>query len=300
MKYLILPLLLITACSTTKDNTGPSEASNVKVPAEAFKKQKPLKNSDVADFYQGNAQALNPALQDETLDRFSEAELRSLNTNSDPLMQISVLCSRRDFDSAFEVASKNFNRYQKVAPYWNHVANCHLNQGSFRKALLFYNKALEVFPNYVPALNNIGVMYSRQGQDQKALVAFERANKQSKFSKTPRYNLAKLYLTYGLAESALPIFQSLLQDSPRDVDVINATASAYFLMSDYSRALEYYKQIPQSEWQRGEIGLNLAFTLKKLRKDKEASQVFAQIDEPRNPALKRYYGVIQNQLGDAE
>lgn len=300
MKFLILPLILLSACATTKDGTSTADDSSVKVAPEAFKKQKPLANSDVDDFYQGNARSLNPALQDETLDRYSKDELKNLNSSADPLMDISVRCSRGEFAEAFEVASKNFNRYQKVAPYWNQVANCHLNQGNARKALLFYNKALEVSPNYVPALNNIGVMYSRQGQDQKALVAFERANKVSKFSKTPRYNLAKLYLTYGLAESALPIFQSLLNDAPADVDTLNATASAYFLMSDYNRALEYYKQIPQAEWSRAEIGLNLAFTLKKLRKGKEASQVFAKVEDPKSANLKRYYDVIQNQLGDAE
>lgn len=299
MKLLILPLIFLAACSSSKEKSSGYD-SLPKGNNEVFKKVKPLSNSEVADFYQGNSKTLNPVLQDETLDQYSSDELRGLNTGSDPLMELSVRCAKGDFEGAFEVAAAKFNQYQKVAPYWNQIANCHLNQGSFRKALLFYNKALEVSPNYVPALNNIGVMYSRQGLDQKALVAFERANKQSKFSKTPRYNLAKLYLTYGLAESALPIFQSLLNEAPQDVDTLNATASAYFLMSDYNKALEYYKQIPQGEWDRAEIGLNLAMTLKKLRKNKEASQVFARVHEPDDQDLKRYYGVIQNQLGDAE
>jgi tetratricopeptide (TPR) repeat protein len=298
MKFLILPLLLMAACSTSQEKSATSAPE--KVSNEVFKKPKQLKNSDVSDFYEGNAKTLNPALQDETLDRYTSAELKDLNTSTDPLMSISILCSQKDFKEAFELASKSFNQYQKVAAYWNQVANCHLNQGSFRKALLFYNKALEVSPNYVPALNNIGVMYSRQGQDQKALVAFERANKQSKFSKTPRYNLAKLYLTYGLAESALPIFESLLNEAPNDVDALNSTAASYFLMSDYNKALGYFQQIPKTEWSRPEIGLNLAFTLKKLGKSKEASQVFGQVDEPKNANLKRYYAVIQNKLGDAE
>lgn len=293
MKFLI-PILFLAACSSTPDkpkNEAP-EITN-----ESFRKDKPLRTNEVADFYQGNAKSLSPALQDETIDRYSSAELAKIKTTNDPLLEISMRCAVKDYDKAFEVAAKVFDRYQKLATYWNQVANCHLNSGSHRKALLFYNKALEVDKDYVPALNNIGVMYSRQGQDQKALVAFERAAKEGKFAKTPRYNLAKLYLTYGLSELALPIFQSLLNEAPQDVDLLNAVASAYFLESDYQRALSYYQKIPQSQWSRAEIGLNLAWTLKNAGKNDEAKQVFNQVKKPSGQQLKRYYASVEDRLG---
>lgn len=294
MKYLLIAIFLVSCSSAPekKTKTVPETITN-----ESFKKEKPLSNREVSDFYQGNAQSLTPALQDETMDRFSDSELSQINTSGDPLLEISVLCAKRNFDQAFALASKSFDRYQKVATYWNQVANCHLSSGSYRKALLFYNKALEVSPNYVPALNNIGVMYSRQGQDQKALVAFERANKKGKFSKTPRYNLAKLYLTYGLADSALPIFESLLREAPNDVDILNAVASSYFLNADYQRALAYYQKIPQSEWRRAEIGLNLAWTLKNAGRNNDAKQVFNMVSKPSSENLRRYYGVVVEHLG---
>lgn len=294
MKFILLALFLI-GCSSApekKAKTVPDTITN-----ESFKKDKPLSNREISDFYQGNAKSLSPALQDETLDRYSESELSQINTAGDPLLEISLLCSRGNFDQAFAVAAKSFDRYQKVATYWNQVANCHLNSGSYRKALLFYNKALEVSPNYVPALNNIGVMYARQGQDQKALVAFERANKIGKFSKTPRYNLAKLYLTYGLSNSALPVFESLLREAPGDVDILNAVASSYFLEADYQRALAYYNKIPQTEWKRAEIGLNLAWTLKNAGRNNDARQVFNMVSKPSSENLRRYYGVVEGHLG---
>lgn len=296
MKYLI-PLLVLAACSSRPDKASkaPEEVTNAD-----FKKERALKKNEVAEFYQTRGNSLSPALQDETLDNYSKEELASLDTSADPLMDISVKCSLKDFNAAFQVAAKNFDRYQKIPAYWNLVANCHLNQGSDRKALLFYNKALEVSKNYVPALNNIGVMYSRQGQDQKALVAFERASQSGRFSKTPRYNLAKTYLIYGLSELALPIFQGLLNENPTDVDLLNAVASSYFLMSDYSRAASFYQQIPKSEWKRAEIGLNFALTLKKLGKKKEAENIFDDVSKPSSARLKNYYAVIKAQIGDAE
>ena len=295
MKFTIFILIFLAACASGPDK-GSQNGSLVK--KDDFKKVRPLSPSEVSDFYKGNTESLNPALQDETLDRFSQDELSKINLGDDPLIEISVLCSKKDFDSAFTLAGKHFDQYKKVAPYWNQVANCHLNQGSFRKALLFYNKALEVNPNFVPALNNIGVMYSRQNMDQKALVAFERANKISKFSKTPRYNLAKLYLTYGLAESALPIFENLLNENSQDVDLLNAVASSHFLMSDYNKALSFYRKIPKSEWSKAEIGLNLALTLQKLNNNEEAINVFKEVDRPKSANLKKYYASTKSKLGE--
>lgn len=294
MKY-IIPLLIFAACSSTPDKKNKPAVEAIT--NESFKKERPLKSSEVADFYKGNAHTLTPALQDETLDRYSPAELSNLNVSDDPLMEISLLCSNGDYSKAFEVAGRSFNRYQKVAAYWNQVANCHLNAGSYRKALLFYNKALEVSPNYTPALNNIGVMYSRQGQNQKALIAFERAGNKSKFSKTPRYNLAKLYLAFGLTESALPVFESLLRESPADVDILNAVASSHFLLSDYQRALSYYQKIPQNLWSRAEIGLNLAWTLSSAGRNDEGLRVLKDVEIPSSGNLKEYYRVVENHIG---
>lgn len=295
MKYLI-PLLVLAACSSTPDKKPAKSPENVS--NADFKKEKPLTNNQVTDFYQGPANTKSPALQDETLDRYTSDELDKMSSSGDPLLDISLRCLKGDFNGAFQVASQNYTKYQKVAAYWNQVANCHLNSGNHRKALLFYNKALEVNSEYVPALNNIGVMYSRQGLDQKALVAFERANKHSRFSKTPRYNLARLYLTYGLAESAQPLFQALLNESPNDVDLLNATASTYFLLSDYQKAFSLYQGIPRSEWKRAEVGLNVAVTLKKLGKVQDAKKVFDDVDTPKSSNLKRYYSSVEAQLGD--
>jgi len=293
MKYLYL--LFIIACSS-----APQGTSNKAVPGkelnQAFKKEKPLKNSDVTDFYSANIPSMSPALQDETLDRFTPGEASKL-PDGDPLMELSLKCNQGDFKAAFALASKTFDRYQKVSTYWNLIGSCHLNQGNSRKALLFYNKALEVTPNYVPALNNIGVLYSRSQQDQKALVAFERATKESRFSKTPRYNLAKIYLKYGLADQALTVFQGLLESSPQDVDLLNSVATSYFFIGDYARSLAFYQKIPNQYWSNPEIGLNISLVLKKAGRTDDAIKIFNSVDKPRSEALSKYYSVVKSQVG---
>ncbi len=294
----LLILIALVSCSSKKDTQGTEAPSGVT--NESFKKEKVLKTAEIEDFYPVGVKSLNPALEDETLDRYTSGELEKLSDSTDPLLQLSLKCISGQYEEAFEAASKMFNRYQKLATYWNQIANCHLNNGAYRKALLFYNKALEVSPNYVPALNNIGVMYSRQGLHQKAQVAFERAFKQSKFSKTPRYNLARIYLTFGLADQALPLFQGLLNSSPSDIDLLNAVGSSQYLLGDYQKAMNSFAKIPQEEWSKAEIGLNIAMSYKKLGRDKDAQKIFLNVDKPKSDELKRYYASIGKLLGDNE
>lgn len=289
-------LLIFISCSSPKVK-GPTSEEAHKVSKESFKKEKSLSASEVKDFISEKPKSLNSALYDETLDRYSVDELSLLSDSKDPLLNISIYCSKGDFNKAFDLASTLFDRYQKIPSYWNQIGNCHLNQGSQRKALLFYNKALEVNPNYVPSLNNIGVSYARLGEDQKALIAFERANNQSRFAKTPRYNLAKMYLKYGLAESALPLFNGLLNESTNDVDLINAVGTCYFMMSDYQKANSFFSKVPSSLLTRAEYGLNYSITLKKLGKSELAKKIFAQINEPKSKDQKDYYSLVGSQLG---
>ena len=298
MKYLLLiSLAVLSACSSAEQKRS-IKVENVT--NEDFKKPKVLAAKDIPDYYPENIAAASPALQDETLDRYSADELKKLAESTDPLLEISLLCSKRDFEKSFAVASKIFNEYQKVPGYWNVVANCHLNQGSYRKALLFYNKALEINSGYGPALNNIGVMYSRQGLDQKALIAFERANKQAKFSKTPKYNLARVYLAYGLVDLALPLFQALHSNSLQDADLLNAMGTCYFLISDYQRAWTYFQKIPADLWENAEYGLNIAVTLSKISKKAEGLKVLKNTQEPKNGKLRNYYAAVEKQLGALE
>jgi Flp pilus assembly protein TadD len=298
MNYLSLAILLtVFSCASKKTTDDRPMDKSATITKQAFKKEKVLTSSEVQDYYPIAQKLQNPALQDETIDRYTVEEIAKLAEGGDPLFELSLRCSKKDYDQAFAHASKIFNRYQKIPAYWNLVGNCHLSLGSPRKALLFYNKALEVSPNYVPALNNIGVLYSRQGEDQKALVAFEKANKQSPFSKTPRYNLARLYLAYGMADAALPYFQGLLNESPQDVDLLNAVANCHFMLSDYQKALSLFSRIPAQLYRRAELGLNYALTLKKVGRQGDAQKAFNDIETPKSKELKDYHQSIANQLG---
>lgn len=299
MKALILLLgitIFLTACSSSKkagENIDPDKVSN-----EAFKKERPLIFGAGNDYYASDLKVENPGLQDETIDRLNSDELNQIDPKSDELLGLAVVCAKGDKDDSRKLIDSLYQKYQNYPSYWTQVANCYLKQNEYRKALLYFNKALEISPSYTPALNNIGVLYYRQGQEQKAFVAFERAGKSSRFSKTPRLNLAKLYLSFGLADQAFPIVNGLVNQSPNDNDLIVTLGNVYFLKAQYQDALKQFFRLDQKLWSQADIGLNVSYSLYKVGKKKDAENVLDKIDKPKDSSLKTYYEEMKSLIGE--
>lgn len=301
MKSLIflLTTFVFVSCSTThKKDVDPMKTELDSISNKDFKKESPIEKNQIKDYFIYNQQVLeNPILKDETLGRLTSDEVKEFEKSKDPLVSMAYLCTRRQFKEAYTVAAKHYDRFQKVPAYWNQLGICYLEQKEERKALLYFNKALEAEKDYVPTLNNFGVMYTRQGQNQKAIVAFEKASQIGKFSKTPRYNLARLYLEYGLSEKALPILQSLSNQSQADIGVTNSIATAYLMQGDHQTALRFYKQLSPKIWKRAEVGVNIAFAYHLAGSNKDAVKVFKDITKPKHKEIKDYYYLMAQKIG---
>lgn len=299
MKY-FLPLTMLVflgACSSSKTTSDIDKAD--KVSNASFKKEKPLAFGANSDYYsRQEIQAENPGLMDETIDRLNLDELEKLDTKGDEILDLAITCAKGKVKDSSKQIDALYQKYQNYPSYWTQVANCYLKQDQSRKAVLYYNKALELSASYAPALNNIGVLYFNQGQVQKALVAFERANQSSRFAKTPRLNLAKIYLSYGLAEQAKPILNGLLTQSPNDTDLIIALGNVYFIEGQYQESLKYFFRTDQKAWVDPTIGLNISYALFKLNKKKDATDLFKKIDKPKHVSLIKKYEEVRSLIGE--
>ena len=290
-----LLLFIVGACSSSKTV---KEVDVEKVSNDAFKKEKPLLFGASNDYYATNLNVENPGLQDETIDRFSSEEMSKIENKGDELLGLAITCAQGETAASKKLIDSLYQKYQNFPSYWTLVANCYLKQNENRKALLYYNKALELSSSYTPALNNIGVLYYKQGQHQKALVAFERANSSSRFSKTPRLNLAKIYLSYGLADQAYPLINGLSNQSPNDTDLVVTLANVHFLKGNYQEALKNFFRVDQKLWASADIGLNVVYSLYKVNKKNDAVKVFDKIDKPNDSSLKNYYNEMKNLIGE--
>lgn len=233
----------------------------------------------------------------ESLARLPEAQLYDLQDSEDIINQILSACYRRQFADAQKMMDQVYRSYNKHPTYYNAVGTCWYLQGKPKKAMIFYNKAREIDPKFAPAYNNMGVIHQKEGKDQSAIKAYEEAVKYSSFSRTPNFNLAQLYLHYGMADKALALAQGIYADNAQDPDVIGLMANSYFIQGKIDQALRFFGQIDRKALRRAHLGLNYAVALKIKGQNDLAEDVFSDIDQ-RTIVSPRYYRRVAKYIGD--
>ncbi|MFP5490350.1 MAG: tetratricopeptide repeat protein [Bacteriovoracia bacterium] len=298
MKYAFVLSILLAGCAggpSSKKALEADPAAGVVISNQDFAKKKPIVYTPGQDHYNAKGKGDNVLLS-ESANNASDAEMKEILAGKDPLAVMMASCYERDYQRAFGIAEAIFNTHLKLPTYWNQIATCYLLQGNERKALLFYNKAIEVSPDYVPALNNIGVIYGKNNQDQKAQVALQRALKNGQFTRTPRYNQAHLLLNYGLADKSLPIFQGLSNEAPNDVEVRIGLANSLAVLARWEEAWEHFSLVPDKLRRRSDVGLNMSLTAYRLGKKDLAKDLLSATDA--EGLAKRYANELKRVIGD--
>ena len=254
---MVIPLamiLVLAGCASRPQVRKKVDPNEVK--AEDFKKPVQVLYKDDVDTFGKVGEASSMATNDESLQRLDEPDDIKVNSVLD---EIIVACYQKKFEQAFSLIQTHHDQYKEHPIFWNQVGTCYMLQGNRRKALLFYNKALEYKTSYAPAYNNLGVMYRLEGDDAKALVAFTRSKKSNNFAKSPRFNLAQLYLEYGLYNQAISILKPLESMAPNDVDIVAGLATAYLMKGETKNSISYFQKIDNDFWERPHIGINYAY-----------------------------------------
>ena len=240
------------------------------------------------------------SLARESLSKTSGDDLKLLTDSDDPIDRGSALCELNKADEGLKWLDDHYAAFKAHPPFWNAIGICYLKLKAPRKALLYFNKALEINEQYAPAWNNLGVLYLQEDQDQKALVAFEKAEGFNKFSQTPTYNLAFLYLEYGFVEKAEKYFLTLLQSAPNDQELKIGMAISQLLQKKVDVALKSFSEVDSDAWERPDVGINYAVALYLGNAKDKARKVFSKVDISKNINFKDYYKRTGKLVGDTD
>lgn len=289
---LLIVLLLMVGCATSSKKKSVSVED---IKDEDFKPVNKIKYSRADDKFIEVESKLSDALNEESLQRVftygGSVEIKGV------MGQIGKFCYQGKFSEAYQMIRDNNKAYNDNPIFWTQVGTCFLLDGKRRKALLFYNRALSLKGDYSPALNNLGVMYMRDKDYSRALVAFERARKNAAFGKTPRYNLANLYLSFGLYQKAESHLLTLSQVSKQDVDVLNMLATSYLMQGKVDLALNNFEKIDDDFWEDPKVGINYALALFLKGNKSKAKDVFDDIDKKASGIWKPYYQTVAKFIG---
>ncbi len=253
----ILCSFALVSCSTTrKENKDLGELKD-----QDFVRPKAQKYNYREDYITHAHSTLFPLLSDESMERYTEGEKENIEEKSNELDKLMALCHLKKSKEAFELADNIYLKNSENPIYWNSVGLCFFYQQDYRKAQLYFNKALGKEKNYAPAMNNIGVLYRMKNEDQKALEAFKTAKIYNRFSQTPKFNIAQLYLEYGLIDKAFSEFIRMKKMAPNDMDVRAALATAYLLKKEFRQAVNEFESLPEKIQEREDVVINYALSL---------------------------------------
>lgn len=228
------------------------------------------------------------SLKKESIERAPKKVLNRIEDSEDPISQLASLCYQKEGQKASRLMDKMYERYKNHPAYWNQIGTCYLNNDEHQRAELFYNKALDEKEDYAPAVNNLGVIYYREKRFQKAMSAFEKASSINRFSLTPSYNLAQLYLQFGFIDKAEGLFKALWRQSNSDRDVINALATIFLLKNNIDQSLRLFGELSSEELEKAEFGLNYAVALKMANRTDDAMEILSDVRAGQSQDLSDY------------
>jgi len=282
VNFKFIALIFILMSCSSRDNHVKKEIRNI-----SFKENKHINHNDFNDYLVQDHKKIGQLFFDESSEFFVNEKTSS--QNNDELVNLSLLCRRKQNTEATNLIKKLNSKYKKIPAFWNIVSSCYLEFGDFRKSLLFLNQSLELSPDYAPALNNLGVYYLRQGLDQKALIAFEKSLNASKFSKIPKFNLTKLLLKYGLLDLSRPLLNSLLSENANEVKLIELLAYQALFEGDYQKSIEMLTGLNNKNISSSELLLAISFNYHKLKDVNKSKAYLSKINPKKLSENQKYF-----------
>ncbi len=165
-----------------------------------------------------------------------------------------------------ETSSAPYSQLPTPAPEiqaadYHHRATIYLNMGEYDKAILEYNKALELDPAYIPAYYDRGLAYAQRQQHAEAIADFSKALALNPQHADPRlagayYNRGLVYARQSAFAEAIVDYDQALSLHPEDPLIFNSRGNVHYNTKDYARAIADYDQAIQLDATYADAYLN--------------------------------------------
>jgi len=142
-------------------------------------------------------------------------------------------------DQRLRIFQEMAEKYPKEKRVHYHLASHYDSNEMFDKAAEYYEKALELDPNYGYALNSFAYMYSDMGDYKKSIEYFKRYASVNPEDANPVDSMAELYFRMGRLDEAIAKYKKVLEIRPDFFQTYWRIGYVYALKEDYQKALEW-------------------------------------------------------------
>jgi len=107
----------------------------------------------------------------------------------------------------------------------------------------YYQKVLELDPNYVHAHNNIGLIFKELGENQKAKDCFEKTIEIDPSYANAHNNIGLIFIELGENQKAKNCFEKAIEINPDYTDALNNLGALLQELRKYEKAINSYEKV---------------------------------------------------------
>jgi tetratricopeptide (TPR) repeat protein len=174
------------------------------------------------------------------------------------------------------------------------LGNALLQKGSVDEAMVHFQKAVEIDPGYAKAHNNLGITLLQKGSVDEAIVHFQKALEIEPDHAEAHYNLGNILLQKGSVDEAIVHYQKALGIKPDYTEAHNNLGSALNSQERFNEAIIHYQKALEIKPGYVEAHFNLGNALLRKGSVDEAIAHYQKVLE-----IKPDYAEAHNNLGSA-
>ena len=124
-------------------------------------------------------------------------------------------------------------------------ANIHKQLKKYDSAISYFEKAIQLNPNFSEAYNNLGNTKKRVGKIDEAIFCFEKAIQLKENNIEAYLNLANIYKENKKFNKLIKIYEKILSFNQNDLKTLYNLGSAYLFLGNISKGKYYFEKIIQ-------------------------------------------------------
>jgi len=146
------------------------------------------------------------------------------------------------FSKQTELALARVNRMPNNAHVINNLGVSFLNSGDHESALLWFEKAIEIDPNFVPSLANLAKTYLLKENFKEALNIYKRLEKIHPEDQDILNNIAHILIMIKDLEPAKEYLRRVIKQDSNNAYALNNLGLVQLIENNHNKALHYFRR----------------------------------------------------------
>ncbi len=177
--------------------------------------------------------------------RLGSTPAKNSNTQEPPQKELNALIklyNENRLVQAFDEAQKLTKRYTESLILWNLMGASAAQIGQLDDAILAFEKAISIKPDYAEAYNNMGLALKDQGKVKEATEAYNKALSIKPDFADAYHNAGNILQEQGKLDEAIQAYSKALSIKPDNADAYNNMGVALKDQDNLEEAIEAYNK----------------------------------------------------------